>query len=576
MLHLTLPTLRAHEALQKPVPWLHWVCASGWIIASTVAVQAASLTATSRVSDVTLYPDGATVTRSFALELPGGSHEIIIPDLPMSADANSLRIEGRGAARFSLGGIDIKLGVTEPEPDRALVQKLKAAREARDRVADRLDALEGRRQMILRLAGRDPVSAASPTLDLEAWLKAVDAVGRSLQTVNDDLREMRRETQRLNEEIAALEQATGRQPQRTPRRQASLAVDVGQAGMAEFTLSYRVAGAQWRPIYDLKLTTTAPKPALEITRRAMLRQQTGEDWKEARITLSTLRLHRGTAAPLLQPDILNFHDPVALASTAVRREAMPMAAPPPAPGQPGMDRERQQVMAEEQQAQLVASAYQAEFVLPGPLSLSSGPEERSVRLASEQIAVELRHRATPILNPTAFLEASAVLPGEAPLIAGEALLSRDGALIGRARLADTAPGEKLQLGFGADERVSLKRVPVKREARDSGLLGATRNEESRFRIDVTNHHAFPVTIEIIDRVPISEDRDIVVTRLPEMTAPDIEPFEDRRGVFAWVAKLEPKASRSFLNAHRIRYPQGRFIRPVPGPGPIPLPMPRNG
>jgi uncharacterized protein (TIGR02231 family) len=529
---------------------------------------AATLQANSRIEQVTLYPDAAVVTRSVAIEIPAGSHDILLPDLPMTADPASLRVEASGTGRLLLGGIDLRIGVAEAKADAELEARLKAKREARDRLADRIDTTETRKAMVQRLAQGDPAPKDGKPLDLESWLKAVDAVGKTLQTLNDELRGLRIEEAKINEEITALEAAVGQPGTQNPRRVAAITVEAPEAIKATLTVSYRVAGASWRPVYDARLDTRGAKPSLELTRRALIRQRTGEDWREAKVLLSTLRVQRGTAAPVLGSERLGFYEP-----PPPRSLPMPMAAAPAPEAVARMaEHDRRQKMAaersepaEEQQAQLAANPFHAEFTLPGTVTLPSGNEERSLRLASEAIEPKLQHKAAPVLDPTAYLEASFTLKGEAPLLPGEVLLTRDGAFIGRARLGAIAGGDKVELGFGADERVKITRVPLQKEARDAGIFGSNRTEDTRFRTDIRNLHAFPVTLQLLDRLPISEDQAITIERLPEMTKPDIENIEDRRGVMAWNLALAPQESKAVVTAWRVRWPQGKTLRPQPLP-----------
>ncbi|MGL5446207.1 MAG: mucoidy inhibitor MuiA family protein [Rhabdaerophilum sp.] len=539
------------------------------LLATLGSAQAATIHAPSRIDQVVLYPDAALIVRQVSVEFPAGTHDIVLADLPLTADPASLRVEASGSSRLVIGGIDIKLGAGDTQPDAALAARLKTALEARDRLSDRIEASEGRKAMINRLAQRDPAPTDGKPLDLESWLRAVDAVGKGLQATNDELRGLRIEQTKLEEDIAVLEAAIGKPSAPQPKRLASIAIEATEAGKATLMVSYRVHGASWRPVYDARLDTRSAKPGLELTRRALLRQRTGEDWRDARITLSTLRVQRGTAAPVLNTQRFGFFEqPV---PAPMPRSPAAASAPVPEAMMMQAETRRQrndadlskEIAATEQQAQVDTTAFQAEFTLSAPVTLPSGNEERSFRLASASIAPELQHKATPALDTIAYLEAAFTLPGDAPLLAGEVLLSRDGAFIGRNRVNDTAPGDQLKLGFGADERVNIKRIPVMREARDPGLLSSTRSEENRFRIDIRNLHAFPVKVQIVDRLPVSEDQQITIERLPDMTKPDLENLDDKRGVFAWNATLAPQEAKSFTTAWRMRWPQGRIVRPMP-------------
>jgi uncharacterized protein (TIGR02231 family) len=480
-------------------------------------------------------------------------------------DPASLRVEATGSGRLLIGGIDLRMGLGETKPDAELEARLKAKREARDRLADRLDATEARKAMVQRIAQGDSSPKDGKPLDLESWLKAVDAVGKAIQALNDELRGLKIEEAKITEDITALEAVIGQPGEPKPSRVAAIGVEAPEALRATLTLSYRVSGASWRPVYDARLETRGAKPALELTRRALIRQRTGEDWREAKLVLSTLRVQRGTAAPVLSSEKLAFDEPPPRAvplAAAPAPDMLAMAAPAARRSKNASDRLE---AAEEQQTQLAASPFQAEFTVPGSVTLPSGPEERSLRLASQAIEPKLQHKAAPVLDPTAYLEASFTLPGDAPLLAGEVLLARDGAFIGRTRLAAIAGGDKVELGFGADDRVKITRVPLQKEARDAGIFGSNRSEDSRFRTDIRNLHAFPVTLQLIDRLPISEDQAIVVERLPEMTRPDLENIDDRRGVLGWNLALQPQETKAITTAWRVRWPQGKQLRPVPMP-----------
>ena len=73
---------------------------------------------------------------------------------------------------------------------------------------------------------------------------------------------------------------------------------------ATFRVSYTVRDARWAPLYDARLDTGARdrKPALELVRRAEIVQQTGEDWPDVALSVSTVRTAKGGNGPELPAD----------------------------------------------------------------------------------------------------------------------------------------------------------------------------------------------------------------------------------------------------------------------------------
>lgn len=172
---------------------------------------AADIEAASRIDTVTVYPDGASVTRRANVTLPAGASNIVLKGLPASIDPASIRVAGEGTAAFAIGSVETRTVPGDPRPviDAALEDKLRALRDKRDAAAARFEAIDRRRAMIRRYAeaGPEKLSPQAKPLDVAQWPGAWDAVGEALAKANEDLRLITVELRGLDEEIAALERA---------------------------------------------------------------------------------------------------------------------------------------------------------------------------------------------------------------------------------------------------------------------------------------------------------------------------------------------------------------------------------
>jgi hypothetical protein len=75
---------------------------------SCLPAQAADLDAVSAVDAVTVYPDGASVTRVITVDVPAGDSTLVARDFPLTLDPSSLRVEGEAGTKLTIGAIDTR------------------------------------------------------------------------------------------------------------------------------------------------------------------------------------------------------------------------------------------------------------------------------------------------------------------------------------------------------------------------------------------------------------------------------------------------------------------------------------
>jgi uncharacterized protein (TIGR02231 family) len=524
----------------------------------------------SSIDSVTVYPDGATVSRVITIDLPQGDATLVARDFPPGLDTASLRVEGETAAPVTIGAIDAR----SPRPERPpaapeLEKRWQALKDQRAALDDQIAAETARKQFAERFAAQTPfgLGEKGEARPLADWRAAFAAVADEIKSAHEAIRAFRLKQRDLDLEIRQVEAALAANPARKMEVRIDLAANA--ASHARFRVSYTVRGARWAPLYDARLDsgTRERKPSLELIRRAEIVQQTGEDWQDVALTVSTVRTAKGGSGPELQPLIVRYYQPPALRQSRVLDDAMgrvpivglttaykddptlaAAAAPQPAP-----------VPAKEQETTIDTGGFQAVFRVPGRVSVAASEGAKSFRVSTEQIAPELLVRAVPALDETAYLEASFKHAEEAPLLPGRVSVYRDGIFVGRSAMPLTPKDEMLRLGFGADEKVKVTRTITRKIEGSAGIISSAKTDEREFKITLRSGHARPIKAVIEDQVPTSETAEIQVEMLPVTTPPSERDLRDRRGVLAWNFEAAPGEAKEIKLGWRLRWPGDKVV-----------------
>ncbi len=534
-------------------------------------VRAADLAAASAVDAVTVYPDGASVTRVISLDLPAGDNSAVLKDFPLTLDPSSLRVEGEAGTKLTIGAIDAKPPRAAPPVNLPeLDKRIEALKDERVNLQGVIDAATARRKFAERFAEASPagIGDKGEARPIAEWRAAFAAVGEEVASADTAIRDAERKQRELDREIARLEQDKAQKP--PSKMEVRIELSAAAATKATLRVTYAVRNARWAPLYDARLDTGAKdrKPALELGRRAEITQNTGEDWSNVALAVSTVRTARGGNAPDLKPLVVQYPQPPRpVSAAAVSDMAMPSAAPAPQRQlrfAAGKSEELAMEKAVEQQAAAEISGFQVVFKLPGRVSLGAGEGAKGLRVSSASIAPDLTVRAVPVLDPTAFLEASFKQTEDAPLLPGRVAIYRDGVFVGRGQMAAAAKDETVRLGFGADEKIKIERSVLKRNEGSAGLIVTTsKTDERSFKTTVRNGHDFPIRIAIEDQLPVSENEDIVVEMLPSTTAPTATNLRDKRGVLEWAFEAKAGEVKDINFAWRIRWPKDKSVVMTP-------------
>jgi uncharacterized protein (TIGR02231 family) len=530
------------------------------------------LDATSAIDAVTVYPDGASVTRLITLDVPSGDTTLVAKDFPLALDSPSLRVEGEAAAKLTIGAIDTRPPRAAPPVNLPeLDKRIETLKDERANLQGTIAAATARREFAERFAQASPAGLGEKgeARPIAEWRAAFAAVEEEVAAANTSIRDAERMQRNIDREIARLEQDRAAKP---PSK-LEVRIDLAAAAATKATLrvTYVVRNARWAPLYDARLDSGAKdrKPALELVRRAEITQATGEDWSNVALAVSTVRTARGGSAPDLKSLVVQY-PPAQRQAAAVggvadmaQQQLRSMPAPASAP-EPAFEETRKKV-ADEQQAVAEVDGFQVTFKIPGRVSLGANQGAKSLRVSTATIAPDLAVRSAPVLDPTAFLEASFKQNEDAPLLPGRVAIYRDGAFVGRGKMAAANKDETVRLGFGADDKVKIERSVVKRNEGSAGMIVTTsKTDERSFKTSVRNGHDFPIRIAIEDQLPVSENEEIQVEMLQSTTPPTATNLRDKRGVLEWAFEAKPGEARDIAFAWRVRWPKDKGVVMLPG------------
>ncbi len=500
--------------------------------------------AQSRIDEVLVYPGGAQVTR--LAPVAAGAKELVLHCLTARFDPDSLQITA--PAGVHLGPVQIETLPRERVPDCGkgpLDEDIRKLEARRDAIVAELGALDTGLGYLKALGAGDargtPASGIAGTAD-SIRKAAQDALARQAQ--------LRRQQEELDKQLAPLAGERERLASANPQWR-SLRVRLSTARDAELKLSYRVAQAGWAPNYRALLDTAAG--GVTVERLAQVSQQSGEDWQDVKLRLSTAQAAARVGVGLPRPWSLDIYQPRPLPEARAMAAPAPAAPPPPAFKETVTVAGSRSAELERFDVSVFQGSHAAEFTLPLRVNIASGTQRASLTLGSEKWQARLIARVQPQAEAAAYLVADVALPaGSWPH--GSLQLLRDGALVGNSQLNVAVGEERLELPFGRDDGLRVQVEPEQKHAGNTGFIGARAEHRYTRGYAVENRHANAVTLQLVEAAPVSQHEDIKV-QAQFSPAPAKESWRLQPGLVLWEQSLAAGASQRFTAEYLISAPK---------------------
>jgi hypothetical protein len=304
------------------------------LLLGLLSVGALTTAVEAPITSVTVYSDRARVVRTAQLNV-SGTQRIELPALRGTVDSSSIRVEAEGAevTRVDLRTLSAEaLTTTEARKVLDALDKLDdqlaRTRTERDAASSQLSALQALRPTPNTENERD--KTLPPRLDPSGWSAATAFLVDNTTKLQARLRELDQRTEQLQ-----LEQNRQLQEARvlgTAPREAGLEVapTLSGSGPVKLTLTYVTTNARWYPRYELQLVPDANR--VQVAFFGLVSQETGEDWQDASLTLSTALPATTTSLPKLTTWKIGQKDrfiPTPAPLTVAYRP--PPSVPPPLP-----------------------------------------------------------------------------------------------------------------------------------------------------------------------------------------------------------------------------------------------------
>jgi uncharacterized protein (TIGR02231 family) len=522
---------------------------------------------------VTVFPDRARVTRQGQAVLEKGIQKIDVGPLPMALQPDSVRATGQGTARVRLLGVSTRLvnfTETPAEAAGALEKKIEAAEDEDRGLVAREAGLERQQAFVDGLASQSEMFARGLALKYRAPEEQgaiFDFVAKRLEQLQAERQEAGRARRELAKELDRLRRELRQVQAERPRQRfvATVELDVSAAGEFDLQLTYVVTGAAWTPLYDVRLLPGG----LDLTYMAQVTQQTGENWPNVALTLSTAQPRLALIIPELAPWYI-APEP-AYPMVAARGGGAPkagvftaMAAMPQAsgagaePSEPPAPAPKVEAM-EVEEATVSATGAALTYQLAARADIPGTGDRRKVTVAVVNFKPTLDYVTAPRREAVCYRRATVKNDSVYSLLPGPAQLFEGDEYSGATRLEFVAPGQEFELALGADERLRVERELVARDV-DKTFMGDRRRLRYAYTIEIENLRDGPQIVWARDQVPVPRNEQIKV----KLEAADPKPDQQTDlNQLEWKLVLDKAAKQKIRFEFSVEYPRTMEVNGLP-------------
>ena len=544
------------------------------IITNTAIAQIPSKAVESRIVKVTVFPQGAQVTRTGHVSVPAGKSELIFGGVSPYADQSSMQVEGSGL--FTILSVSPLPNKLKEQKKRKEVEEIEKSKEKFGKQLIREEA-----SLEIYVKEEQMLDANNKIGGENSGLKAADLSAaldlhrtrmlelKSLQIdYNEKIQKIKDTLTRIDAQIMALN-AYGD----VSTTDVTLTVMATEAVSGDININYVVHNAGWYPSYDLHVDDIS-RP-LKLNYKANVYQNTGEEWKDVRIIFSNGNPNESGVAPLLNTLYLrnivanNYGNVVTTSYSKPLIDGEKTVLEQAGASQNdavsglvinGSRADETQYIVNghrsnvnyNQQAQNSTSIT---FELATPYTVINDGQNRAVDMKQEEIPATFEYFCVPKREKKAYLMAHITNWLDYNLMDGEVNLYYEGTYTGKTAFSLANTEDTLNLSLGHDKGISVNRTQVK-EFSKKQVLSDKKTASTGYEITIRNNKKFPVAMTIEDQIPISTEKDISI----ESSSYEGAKLEEATGKLTWKVNLDPAKDKKLKLSYTVKYPKSYKVQ----------------
>ncbi|MBT8283658.1 MAG: DUF4139 domain-containing protein, partial [Muriicola sp.] len=189
-----------------------------------------------------------------------------------------------------------------------------------------------------------------------------------------------------------------------------------------------------------------------------------------------------------------------------------------------------------------------------PYTVNSDNKTYTVTMADYALPATYQYYSIPKIEKEAYLISSIKDWEKYNLLEGEANIFFENTFVGKTVLDVRYATDTLDISLGKDKSVSVNREKIT-DFSSKKFVG-TRKEESRaWKITVKNNKSQPISMLLLDQVPVSV-RDEIKVEIDELSGGK---HDAQTGEIKWELRLNSKEEKVFTLKYMVKYPRNRNL-----------------
>ncbi len=568
----------------------------------------------SRIKKVTVFTKGAQIEREASIVVQKGQTVLKLNKLSLYINEESIRINGNEAYTILTvrHQTDYLNQLNKNAEMKALNNKIE---ELQLKIEDEETRIKIINKKLDFLYSNKHITGNEQSVNPEIFNSLNNIYGNNLEKLSLDLLSRQRkiadyktEVNKLNNQRVSLNSKSD-----LPSGTILVTIEAKQPKSTTINFKYLVNNATWHPLYDIRFLGT-DKP-LQVTYKANIQQNTGIDWKNVSLILSTAKTNLSAKLPLLETQYLQFYTPrVSQAlkgrasgvhivdnngnpgaeseirirgagSVANNTDVLYIVDGIPMKDVPSLnpnDIENIETLKDASSTAIYGSRgangviiittkpeskksflpsvltvkgeISNEYIIDAKQSILSNDISTTISFRETSLKADFEYHTIPKLSENIFLIGRVSDWNKAELIDGDVNIYFKNSYIGKSNINTAQFQDTLDVSFGIDNNISIKRDMLKNFS-ENQFIGNNRKETVAYKLTLRNNKALPVIVKVFDQIPVSKIKDIQVETL-ELSGGSLNPDS---GTITWNTSLNSNENKELILKYSVKYPKNRAL-----------------